>query len=463
MNKPILNAFFIWVLLLGLTGCGEIAEHVAIPIKLPLVFGAGYESHEYALTIDSAGAVHIARTECLDGTEDDCRIVYEKYVSGGRVERQWLVYGGGQSVFAPDIAVTDSGLPYIVYRVASGSPWVYTDWWWLPSTMVCAPIDPAYQNQSAGKPMVAAHGETVYAVHEVISGTGSALRYKKIVGSPAAVGWASSHPADSSRRHVSGLAVDDDLILHVVYTIPQIESMSIIYNNNGDGNGDMTNLVNIRTAQVSYPALALGTSGSNPVVFIAYTEAPLIKADQSEKLKLAYCANSPNCTFTTYTYDMLDADNWRTCDVPAVDACEDTAYIAFAGYNDNEGGGVCQIYKAEYDLAAGATQPVQVTYSTAENRKPKIAAIPLSLTVYKVFAWYRENPPGYDLYIHDTYHGQFDPLLKNIDYTQQIKLQHRNGRIAGIANALQGAAKVGWWQTYLSYNDHPAYMPFIRH
>lgn len=462
MSKPILSALFVLVILFTMTGCGEIAEHVAIPVKLPLLFGTGFETNEYALTLDSAGAVHIARTECLDGTEQDCRIVYEKYVSGGQVEVLWLVYGSGQSVFAPDIAITDSGQPYIVYRVASGSPTVYTDWWWMPSTKTCAPIDAAYQNQSAGKPMVAAYGNTVYAVHEVISGTGSALRYKKIAGSPAAGGWASTHPADSYHRRVKGLAVDDDLILHVVYVIPQVESMSILYNNNGDGNGDMTNLVNIRTAQVSNPALALGTSGGNPVVFIAYTEAPLIKIDSSTKLKLAYCTNSPNCTFTTYTYDMQDADNWRTCDAPAMDTFEDTAYIAFAGYNDNEGGGVCQVYQAEYDIAAGATQPVQVTHSLAENRKPRIAAIPLSLTVYKVFAWYRENPPGYDLYLHDTYHGQFDPLLKNIDYTQQIELQHRNGHIAGIGNGLQGAAKVGWWQTYLSYNDYPVFVPFIR-
>jgi hypothetical protein len=280
--KRILTALFALWALLAITGC----RNTSLVRNFNLVSNdSTYDAAAVTIAVDAAGWKHVAWSECKSPSQ--CRIVYTKFLFSTPtnftyiVPIQPLVY----SYEAPDIAVTSSGTAYLAWRRKKIADNSYIDCWNKPlSDTGCMVMQTNPIPVSWGLPRVAARGEAVYAVYEVLAGTGTALYYEQL------------NPLYHSKGEILGtipgilntdtdLAISGDGTLHVVWR-NTTNPTGIHYNSNAGATGNMDHHLATVVGKLTPPRIACDDAPDfKGQCFIAYGDT----APASDTLSIQPC------------------------------------------------------------------------------------------------------------------------------------------------------------------------------
>ncbi len=163
MMKRISAILFSLIILLSASGCSTyIHSAIALPLTEP-----GYESYEVSIAVDFFGVKHIARTECYrdDPPPYPCKLIYTRVKPGlpglSETAYSWMPTTG-EYVHDVDIAVTDSGMAYIVFRwdYRSGAS-VASELFAMRSDLLGTPMPIEGTYEVTGRPIATARGENV--------------------------------------------------------------------------------------------------------------------------------------------------------------------------------------------------------------------------------------------------------------------------------------------------------------
>ncbi len=232
--KRIIVSLIVILMLLSNSGCNLDALASAFAL---VSNDSTYNATAVAIAVDAAGWKHVVWSEC--SAAHHCRIVYTKFLFSHPTEFTYIVpfQPTVYSYQDPDIAVTDSGIAYLVFRREKIADSSFIDCFNIPSVDTFCNVGQAIPTPASyGLPHVAARGEVVYMVREDLDGTGTTLNYEQL------------RPLDHSYGKVGGvaniintdadLAISRDGTLHVVWrntTNPTV----IHYNDNYGTTSDM--------------------------------------------------------------------------------------------------------------------------------------------------------------------------------------------------------------------------------
>jgi hypothetical protein len=195
--------------LVGLAGC---ALNVPPATQLPSTAAASGP----AVDIEANGTRHVVWQDC--GTS--CSIIYHRTTSAGVSTRIALAPPAGETYREPDIAVTDDGSAYIVWRSLTAASNTYAPYFAvIPSGATTAPARQALAGAvtaaiASDPPSVTARGTTVYAVYFAPSATNVYL-YKRRLNPLEAATQMTANP--NTKISNASIAIDSAGNLHVAY------------------------------------------------------------------------------------------------------------------------------------------------------------------------------------------------------------------------------------------------------
>lgn len=401
-------AFVSLLVMVIMTGC---AIYITSPIQLWLQ--SGEMVYEAAIAVNPNGVKYSIRTVRTSGAFEPDLMVLNITANGEFGHNIFWGYNG-ETYFHPDIAITDDGAAYMIWvaKTSTGLHYfsgVYT---------LDSGFDRTYLGDSCDQcsnPVIASNGDTVYAVFEIPDGTlgGTALRYKKIAGTPSAEGYVTNHPGDNIRRTAPAIVVDKDNQLHVTWLLDYGSTYkSVVYINNCNQSGDLTNPAALYSGILSAPDITATTHGTEKLVFIAYFN---YQPDPTPQIEVFYCKGSPECTLSSRKeYSFTLGENWELDGKPSITAFIDIATIAFAAHNDSMGDSVHEIFRLDYDYfpEPGSFTRTQITNTGELNLKPRIVTLPYDATTrFQIISWWHTADFNlWNVKTYDTYNQFFRPM-----------------------------------------------------
>lgn len=433
------------VVVLNTSGC---SPYIHTAIALPILT-SGYQSGEIAIAVDFFGVKHIARTECPFSGSDPCILIYTRVRPGlpdhSETVDLWYTVSG-QTLHDVDIAVTDGGIAYIVYRL-DGRPGatVASELFLIRSDVLgtIIPVETTYPVY--GKPIVVSRGSNIYVAYGVRPGTYTQLRYR-MLNNPAVGGWVDTcFPLASCVLHDA--AVGWNGYLYVVYAqADYLESA-----NNYGVIGDMVDHPYVSTY---FSSIAdIDVNGNPEMVYIIFDDTREF-VGFSNGLFIDYCLAS-NCTsVTTSVIPMPHPENWRLYGKPQVIADTiSTAYYIFVGnhvsYPD------ISVYGGLFQAGVTPGDPIRLSNTPGAEADARIC---LMWSVDPVFGWRMDLGGGFygDLYQDEFTAGQ-RKVRETTTGTEEMDMACNADWGAGIWNEETGVGK----QALVSFNTYPAMMPLI--
>lgn len=445
-------------------------------LKLEAMADTDYETINVEIEVGPDGTKYMAWTEC--NASSHCIIAITWTKTGKMATRFVLPVGGSNpslSYFDPDLAVTDSGSVYLVWtqRAAGEDP---EDCWAMfnpaaPGTSItCQPLNTtAFLNRGIS-PLVAAGGNTVYAVYGVRMATTEnnkrGLRYRRLShASTPREGWVNEDGVSDAHTHHSypALAVSGSGELYVSwieYSINRTEEPFDRYHF-----ACMIGGVPTRTS-AALPGVNVGI---HPVVVIA--------PDQ-EDVAVAYTANQgSNVMVLAYTtgcaYRNLDlilpgGEGWVITSHPTLsytgsDSDTRNLSVAFAGRNSTVTGD-SEIWVKEVDFT-NDPDPARVTDNDWDDVLPLMAPIyeEGGLNYSYVLTWRVGTPMGFgDIYLLKPLISAPQKIFDGVSEYSQVDLASDGGIWVGgiwISNRDTLASRRIAWATF---NDWEFYIPELK-
>ena len=376
---------------------------------------------------------------------------------------------------APHIAVTSSGTAYLAWRRKKLADNSYIDCWNTPVTDTgCMVMQTNPIPVSGGLPRVAARGEAVYAVYEVLAGSGTALFYEQL------------KPLYHSKGEILGtvtniintdtdLAVSGDGTLHVVWR-NTTNPTHVYYNSNAGTTGDMDHPLKTLSGKLTPPQIACDeVSEAYGNCFIAYGDT----APASNSLTIQWC-QANNCAGEggLVSVNLNNYPPWKLRGKPALAAAgsggNSRAYLAFSATNA-QSPTYSQIFNLTHSPGSIPPVPAQLTTPTDSYLTDKSSPLITPVTgdyegapfTSGVTAWRNDSSiPGgfYDAYLWDTaesvrkvftsYHFPAAGGVSPFDLAG-------NGTIAGGVwideQSSRNPRRVPWVTT----NNFPTYLPIL--
>ncbi len=443
MKKLFMSAVLLMAFCFSVSGC---SKYIHAAIRLPIT-EPGYESDEVAIAVDFAGVKHIARTECPVSGGDDCKLIYSRVQTGlpglSETVYSWLPISSEQ-VYDVDIAVTDGGYAYIVFRWDGRSGAVVdSELWVMRSDLLGAPVLVEGTYKVNGKPIVVARGDVVYVVYDADVGTRHYVRYKRL-NDFGAGGWV-EFVADTDYA-VHDAVVGWNGTLYVVY----YHMLELKYADNYGITGNMTNHILISAYSNDTPDIDV--NGDPEMVYIIFEKDA---SSGDDELFLAHCLASSCSGITSVKFPLAAGLGWEITGNPQVISdMISTAYYIFTAsntstYNQN-------VYVGNYQVGQPVTAPLQGTVTGENETDPRIC---LMWSVSPVISWRIDQGGGYygDVFefdfvagarqVRDTTTGMAESDLScNADWG------------AGIWNEETPIDKQAW----VSFNTYPGLMPMIK-
>lgn len=449
MIKRTLAILFSLIIVISTSGCSTyIHAAIGLPITEP-----GYQSAEVSIAVDLFGVKHIARTECPISGSDPCKLIYTRVKPGlaglSETVYSWLPIAG-QSVHDVDIAVTDSGIAYIVYHY-DGRPGatVSSELWAMRSDQLEIPVLVEGTYNVDSKPIVVARWDTVYVVYNA----GVYIRYMRL--NDGANGWVDHTPGTSFVVHEA--AVGWNGALYVIY----YHVLELKYADNYGITGDMTN--HLLLASYSNEKPDIDVNGNPETVYVIYSQA-LTGPGASDSLYLDHCIAS-SCTSMTHETINLDPSlHWKISGNPQVIADRgldatlgNFAYYIFTAHN--AGDLIDEVFEGFYKAGITTPDPFAVTDTPDTEADPHAC---LMWSYIPVFSWREYLSVSFfgDMYEQDIY-----PYV----YTTQRLVRHTTTGAAEIDMACNADWGAGIWneetgvgkQAWVSFNSYPAMLPII--
>jgi len=382
---------------------------------------------------------------------------------------------------APHIAVTSSGTAYLAWRRKKLADNSYIDCWNTPVTDTgCMVMQTNPIPVSGGLPRVAARGEAVYAVYEVIAGSGTALFYEQL--KPLYRSKGEIPVLDPSIRNTdTDLAVSGDGTLHVVWRNFG-PSATVWFKSNYGTTGDMDNhnFMMSPMGNLTPPRIACDEApDATGKCFFSYGwHNNAIPASVALGIRF-FSVNNSLATMNGLDVDLTNHQPWTLRGTPALAAAgsggNSRAYLAFSATNA-QSPTYSQIFNLTYSPNGSSLPvPVQLTTPTGSYLTDKSSPLITPVTgdfegapfTSGVTAWRNDSSiPGgfYDAYLWDTaesvrkvftsYHFPAAGGVSPFDLAG-------NGTIAGGVwideQSSRNTRRVPWVTT----NNFPIYLPVL--
>jgi hypothetical protein len=445
MIKKLVVVLSSLTIILATSGCSTyIHAAIGLPFTEP-----DYQSNEVSIAVDFFGVKHIARTECPITGSDPCKLIYTIVRSGlpggSETVYSWMPLSG-QNVHDVDIAVTDGGMAYIVFRwdgrsgatVDSELYLMRSD---LPGTFI--PVETTYPVY--GKPIAVSRGGNVYVAYEVRPSTYTQLRYR-MLNNPSVGGWVDTCFSTASCV-LHDAAVGWNGYLYVVYAqADYLESA-----NNYGITGDMTNHPYVSTYFSS--KADIDVNGNPEMVYIIFDDTREFSGF-SNGLFIDYCLASSCTSVTTSVIPMPDAELWRLMGNPQVIADTiSTAYYIFVGnhvsYTD------ISVYGGLFKAGVTPADPIRLSNTPGAETDVRIC---IMWSLDPIFGWRMSLGGGFygDMY-QDEYTAGQRKVRETTTGTAELDMACNADWGAGIWNEETGVGK----QALVSFNTYPALMPAI--
>jgi hypothetical protein len=435
------------VLVFTISGCSNYL-HAAIPLPIT---EPDYQSEEVAIAVDLAGIKHIARTECPIVGSDPCKLVYTRVMPGlpglSETAYSWIPPSNEQ-VYDVDIAVTDSGYAYIVFRVdgrvgASVASELYA----MRNDFLGIQVLIEGTYEVTGKPIAVARGGNVYVAYDVLYTTYNQVRYFNLTN-PAVKGWV-EQCFPTAPCVLNDAAVGWNGSLYVVYTLGAI----LEYSDNYGVSGDMTNHVLVSTIFSS--KAAIDVNGTPETVYIIYDDTREFPGF-SNGLFINHCL-AASCTVQTIDVaPMPDGELWRLQGTPQVIAnVLNTAYYIFIGTNNTIPN--VEVFAGSFQVGSPSTfEPVtRMTDSPVVETDERLC---LTWSLNPVAAWRLDLGGGAfgDISEYGLTTG-IRPVRQTTSGRAGVDLACNADWGAGIWNELTTGKRQAW----VSFNTYPNLLPMI--
>lgn len=448
MIKRTVAIVFSLVILLTASGC---STYIHPAITLPLT-EPGYESYEVSIAVDITGIKHIARTECYrdDPPPYPCKLIYTRVAPGlnglSETAYSWIPTSG-EYVHDVDIAVTDGGLAYIVYRHdnRSGAA-VPSELFYTRSDALGVPVQIEGTYEVTGTPIAVARGVNVYVAYQVLSGGRTQLRYRQL-NNMSVGGW------------VDSVSSTTDYVLHDAaegwngaFYVTYLLGGGLNYADNYGDTGDMTNHQYVSTYHSSIADIDV--NGNPEMVYIIFDDTRYF-ATYSNSIFIVYCLAN-NCTsLTTAVMPLDNPELWRLQGNPQVIAdTVTTAYYIFTARRESSQN--FNTYFGSFQVGVPIPAPTQLTDTPEIENDVRIC---LMWSLFPVTAWRTDLGGGY---YGDITEADYINIIKTVRKTtkglKEIDLACNADWGAGIWIEETGVGKQAW----VSFNTYPALMPIIK-
>jgi hypothetical protein len=469
--KRIIIFLLVILMMLPNTGCNLDALASAFTLVSD---DSTYNATAVAIAVDAVGWKHVVWSEC--SAVHHCRIVYTKFLFSHPTNFTYIVpfQPTVYSYQDPDIAVTDSGIAYLVFRREKIADGTFIDCFNIPSVDTACNVGQTIPTPvSYGLPHVAARGEVVYMVREDIDGTGTTLNYEQL------------RPLDHSFGRVGGvanilntdadLAISRDGTLHVMWR-NTTNPTPIHYNDNYGTTGDMAGPLVTSPGKLTAPKIACDdTVDDSGYCFYVYGD----KAPTSDTMTIGYFQVRNRSGFGGLVNVNLSSNpNWVLYGNPALAAAGtgtgSSGYLAFVATNA-QSPTIPQVYGLTWPNGNPAPSPNLRTNPAGNYPDYKSSPLIIAITgeflggpfTSGVTAWrstYAIPGADYDAYLWDdsqsvrkiftSYHPPAGDDPKAFDIAG-------NGKLAGGVwideQNSRSTRKVPW----VSLNHIPAYLPLI--
>lgn len=347
------------------------------PTQALIAPGSG-NAAEVAVAVQSNGTKHYVWTECTSGI---CKLEYLRTLLGiPTAQLEWTPPSAGETYTNPDIAATDDGQAFIVWRgqIGSGSP---TDYYTVvPASVSGAPARTTLVGTTTnddGLPTVKARGNIVYAVFAVPDGAGASdLRYlqlRPLAATSYYVVNGSGYDFNNAR-----LAIDSGGKLHVAFFAKNLTSPPsyVIGYGNNQASPDM-------------PAVPIGGSSTTNNLSL-----PDIALDSANKASIVYSYDSGSSDVlqintiggSVTTVPLNAAQNpWRLKGNPHIEVFSDVPTIAFSA--SNSATPKKQIWTYTPPSSGTDPGPSQVTNDDIDHGEPLIVKENSTNGDIPVYAW----------------------------------------------------------------------------
>ena len=448
MIKRTLAILFSLIIVISTSAC---STYIHAAIALPIT-ESGYQSFEVSIAVDLFGVKHIARTECIreDPPPYPCKLIYTRVAPGlnglSETAYSWIPTSS-EYVHDVDIAVTDSGMAYIVYRhdYRLGAS-VASELFYTRSDALGVPVLIEGSYEAHGRPIAVARGDNVYIAYEVLSGGHTHLRYRQL-NNPSVGGWVDNrYPTTDEELQDAVTAWNGKF--YVVYHLGD----GLNYSDNYGVTGDMTNHVYVSTYHDSIADIDV--NGSPEMVYIIYDDTRYFPGF-SNGLFINYC-RADSCTSQTIAViPMPHPELWRLQGNPQVIADTiSTAYYVITARTDANPN--INVYAGLFQVGPTPESPIQMT-NTPETEVD--AHICLTFSINPVIAWRTDLGAGYYGDIHEYgYFSGSNTVRKTTSGREESEMACNADWGAGIWNEETGVGKQAW----VSFNTYPAVMPIIK-
>jgi hypothetical protein len=357
--------------LIGLAGC---ALNVPPATQLPSTAAASGP----AVDIEANGTRHVVWQDC--GTS--CSIIYHRTTSAGVSTKIALAPPAGEAYREPDIAVTDDGRAFIVWRSLTAASNTYAPYFAvIPAGATTAPARQALAGASTAAiasdpPSVTARGNTVHAVYFAPSGTNVYL-YKRRLNPLDIATQMTANP--NTKISNASLAIDSLGNLHVAYEYGAADGsqyQALFYH----GPSSMQKFIANNASPIDYysnPDLELDSADNAYVLY------------KTEGVGLDILRVSPSGQETKFVVWRNDTTLW-TINHPDMAVVGSNLEIAFSGSNSTQPPKTAVIWKMSLTPSSGAvTPPAQISPSSVWIPvAPRIA----NVQNYPVIMWTQVDP-----------------------------------------------------------------------
>jgi hypothetical protein len=446
MIKKLVVIILSMSLLLVTSGC---STHIHPAIGLPFT-EPGYQSAEVSIAVDYFGVKHIARTECPISGTDPCKLIYTRVKPGlpglSETAYSWLPVAG-QNVYDVDIAVTDGGRAFIVFRWdGQAGATVSSELYLIRSDVlgVLIPVETTYAVH--GKPIAVSRGGNIYVAYEVQSSTYSQIRYR-MLNNPGVGGWVDTC-FSTAECILHDAAVGWSGYLYVTYA----QADYLEYADNYGVSGDMTNHVYVSTYFSSKADIDI--NGNPEMVYLIYDDTREFPGF-SNGLFINYCLANSCTSMTIAVIPMADAELWRLQGNPQVIAdTVTTAYYIFTATHVSSPN--INVYTGGFQVGVTPAAPTQVTDTPGTEGDVRIC---LMWSVIPVTGWRMDLGGGF-----------FGDIFQDALTSGKQKVRVTTTGAAEIDMACNADWGAGIWneetgigiQALVSFNTYPVMMPLIR-
>jgi len=331
-----------------------------------------------AVDIEANGTRHVVWQDC--GTS--CSIIYQRTTSAGVTAKITLAPPTGEAYREPDIAVSDDGKAYIVWRSLTAASNSFNPYFAvIPAGATTAPARQTLAGATTATtasdpPIVTARGNTVYAVYFAPSATNVYL-YKRRLNPLDAATQLTTNP--NTKISNASLAIDSLGNLHVAYEYGAADGgqyQAVFYHGPSTGQHLLANN-GVAWDYYSRPDLELDSADT---VYVLYA---------TDHKYLDVFRRRPTGEETKFGLLPGGANGWWI-NQPDMAVVGGNLEIAFSGSNASLPPKYSVVWKASLNTASGAvTSPTQI--SPTSVWLPQDAKI-ANVQNYPVIMWTQVDP-----------------------------------------------------------------------